>query len=184
MEVQPKTGVNNRVGKFLIATPAVSTGFFNRSVVFIYEDSLNGTAGLTINKPSGIDFADIAADRHLPYAHNQTYVYTGGPVNARAINMLHTDDWSSRNTLHTGTGLDISSDDVMIYKIAQGNEPNAYRLTAGASVWAPGQLDHEINSKQWLLLELPHSAVFDYKGVAQWENSIELYGHQFVSQWF
>lgn len=174
----------SRVGKFLIATPKISTGFFQRSVVFIYEDSLNGTAGLVLNKPSNIDFADIAADRNLIYPRNTEYIHNGGPVNSRAVTILHTDDWTSQNTLHTGTGLDISSDNLMIYKIVDGNVPSGFRVMAGAAVWAPGQLDHEMTHKQWMLMDLPHSTVFDVDGEQQWERSIDLYGQQCVAQWF
>jgi putative transcriptional regulator len=174
----------SRVGKFLVATPKIRTGFFEHSVIFIYEDSLNGTAGLVINKPSSIDFADIAGDRNIDYPRNTTLIHTGGPVTPRAVTLLHTDEWASQNTLHTSTGLDISSDEVMLHKIATGNTPQGFRTFSGLSIWVPGQLDHEISHQQWLLTELPHSAVFDVDGVKQWERSVELYGQQFVAEWF
>lgn len=174
----------NRVGKFLIATPKINTGFFQHSVVFIYEDSLNGTAGLVVNKPSTFDFADLAMERNIEYPRHNTMIHTGGPVNPRAVTVMHTDEWFSQNTLHTATGLDISSDEVMIHKIAEGNAPDGYRAVSGVSIWAPGQLDHEISHQHWLLMDLPHSIVFDIDGVKQWETCVERYGQQFVAQWF
>jgi putative transcriptional regulator len=159
-------------------------GFFARSVIFVYEDSSAGTAGLTINKPTNSDFADIVLDRGYQMHRGINPLYAGGPVNIRAITMLHTDEWYSENTMYTGTGLNLSSDNLMIHKLVDGNTPKQYRLFAGASVWAPGQLDAEINSDSWLVSSLPIDAVFHSKGDKQWEHCIELAGQALVSVWF
>lgn len=174
----------NRAGKFLIARPQLNQGFFARSVVYIYEDTANGTAGLTINRPSPGDFADVAQDRGHHYPRGITPIYAGGPVNTRAITMLHTDEWHSENSLYTGTGLDLSSDNLMIYKLIDGNTPKQYRLMAGAAVWAPGQLQAEIDRGSWLVSSLPLDAVFYSQGDRQWERCIELAGQELVASWF
>lgn len=175
----------SRVGKFLIARPNIEAGFFARSIVFIYEDTARGTAGLTINKPCGLDFAQIAVQRGQDYAPGQTPIYKGGPVNENSITLLHTDDFISKNTLHTGTGLDVSSDEIMIQKIIDGNTPRGFRVCAGASIWAPGQLDFEIKKNYWLVTELDHSIVFNYQpGDKQWESAINYTGQQFVQRYF
>lgn len=174
----------SRAGKFLIARPGLTQGFFARSVVFVYEDSDNGTAGLVVNKTSTGDFADVVLDRGYQVPRGVNPIYAGGPVNIRAITMLHTDEWYSQNTLYTGTGLNLSSDNLMIHKLVEGNTPKKYRLFAGASVWAPGQLDFEVNRDSWLVSTLPIDAVFHNKGDQQWEHCIDLAGQALVSAWF
>jgi putative transcriptional regulator len=174
----------SKAGKFLIARPQLTQGFFARSVVYVYEDSVNGTAGLVVNKSTSGDFADIVLDRGYEISRGVIPIYAGGPVNIRAITMLHTDEWYSQNTMFTGTGLNLSSDNLMIHKLVEGNTPNQFRLFAGASVWAPGQLDSEINRDSWLVSSLPINVVFHNKGDKQWEHCIDLAGQALVSAWF
>lgn len=173
-----------RVGKFLIARPSIEAGFFARSIIFVYEDTDRGTAGLAVNKQSGLDFVQIAQQRGQVYPQGQTPIFKGGPVNENSIVLLHSDDFVSQNTLHTGTGLDVSSDEVMIQKLIDGNEPRYFRVCAGASVWAPGQLDFEIKKNLWLVSELDHSIAFNHQGDKQWESAIAYAGQQFVHRYF
>ena len=173
-----------RDGKFLIAKPNQISGFFNKSVVFIYEDGAQGTVGLTINKPTPVDFAQMALERGREYPSGINYLFSGGPVNSRAITMIHTDEWSSQNTLHTGHGVDLSSDELMLQKLIDNNVPKQYRLMAGASVWGPQQLSQEISRGSWLLTHLPVGVIFESQGDSQWERCIELAGQQFVAAWF
>lgn len=174
----------SRVGKFLIARPSIEAGFFARTVIYVYEDTDRGTAGLVVNKPTGLDFAQIAQQRGQHYHSGITPIYRGGPVNENSVVLLHSDDFVSQNTLHTGTGLDISSDEIMIQKLIDGNTPRYFRVCAGASIWAPGQLDFEIKKNYWLVSALDHSVAFNQQGDAQWDSAIESAGQYFVQRYF
>lgn len=174
----------SKVGKFLIARPTIATGFFSKSIIYLYEHSSHGDTGLVINKRSGLDFSQIAQQRGLEYPYGITPIFKGGPINESSVLLVHTDDFSSQNTLHTGKGLDISSDEVMIQKIVDGNTPRYYRICAGASVWAPGQLDFEIAKNYWLVADLDYAVVFDQMGDDQWESVIDYIGQQFVHRHF
>ncbi len=158
----------NRVGQYLVAAPALEQGFFHRSVVFIYEDSANGTAGLVVNRPT-----EHTLNQLLPHASTLGVpVFKGGPVNERSLMLFHSDDFTSTNTLHTGTGLDISSDDIMLQKL-ETHPPRRFKPVAGISVWAPGQLDFEIKKNYWLTSTLPNSIVFEQSGDRAWQAAID-----------
>lgn len=175
----------SRAGQFLIATPQLKQEFFARSVVFVYEDSDTGTAGLVINRNTNTaDFADLAADRGMVYPRGVIPIYTGGPVNIRAVTMLHSAEWYSENSLPINDQFTVSSDNLMITKLIDGNTPKYHRLCAGASVWAPGQLDREIAQGNWLISDLPNKTVFQNTGDRQWEQCIEAAGQALVASWF
>jgi putative transcriptional regulator len=158
----------NRVGQYLVAAPALEQGFFHRSVVYIYEDSANGTAGLVVNCPT-----EYTLNQLLPHASTLSVpVYRGGPVNERSLLLWHSDDFTSSNTLHTGTGLDISSDDLMLQKL-ETHQPRRFRAVAGISVWAPGQLDFEIKKNYWLTSALPNNIVFEKPGDEVWQAAVD-----------
>lgn len=174
----------SRVGKFLIARPTVNLGFFSKSTVYIYEDGVNGTAGVALTTPSALTLRDLALQKQLDYSGSSRPIYRGGPVSVSAVMMLHSDDFSSTNTLHTGTGFDVSSDDLMIEKLAMGNEPRYFRLVAGGSVWAPGQLDTEIAKGCWLVSDLSPEIVFGLEREEQWSAAIEYAGSQIIARYF
>lgn len=169
----------------MIARPQLTQGFFAKSVVFVYEDGDAGTAGLAINRNSNrADFADLAADRGMVFPRGMIPIYNGGPVNTRAVTMLHSSEWYSENSFPVNSHFTVSSDNLMITKLIDGNTPKHYRLCAGASVWAPGQLDHEISQGSWLIADLPASTVFHNTGDRQWEQCIEVAGAALVASWF
>jgi putative transcriptional regulator len=174
----------SRVGKFLIARPTVTSDFFANTVVFVYEENHRGTAGIALTHPVEITFANLAQERGFRPVPEPAAVYRGGPVSRSAVMMLHSDEFTASNTLHTGTGLDVSSDEIMIEKIASGCAPVYYRLTVGASVWAPGQLDREIARGLWLVADLDPEIVFGTSGHQQWEAAIESVASQTIARYF
>jgi putative transcriptional regulator len=173
-----------RTGKFLVARPNLTSGFFRKSVVFLYEDGPTGTAGVAISKPTNYTLRDVDPTKTVDYAAADPIIYSGGPVNKKAVMMLHTTDFASSNTIYTNSDLCISSDAVMVDKLYSGNWPKQFRLTAGACVWAPGQLDFEMERNLWLLGDLDMEKIFDYDQEELWGWSIEEIGRQVIAKYF
>ena len=94
-------------GKLLIAPPKMKTGFWYKSVIFITEDHINGSMGIILNKRSSItvsDFTEQIGERlNIP-----GFIYVGGPVNIKALTMLHSSEWMGSNTLRINS--DFSND--------------------------------------------------------------------------
>jgi len=173
---------SNRVGKFLVARPNIQQGFFSKSVVYIYEDGPQGTAGVALNEPTPITLRHMAAQVGVNCGYDDIKVFRGGPVNENAVSLVHTPDFQSQNTFHTQAALDISSDTEMIHRLASGEQPAYFRLTTGASVWAPGQLDSEFKRGFWLLGDLELDQVLTMSGDAQWYRAIELIGNKMFAK--
>ena len=174
----------SKVGKFLIARPNIDSSFFKKSVVFIYEESNLGTLGLNLSTQTNLTLKSIDPDKEVDYFQEDPVIYLGGPVNNRAVMMLHSEEFITSNTLVTGTGLNVSSDNIMVDKMFSGNWPEVFRLTVGASVWGPKQLDFEISQNYWLVSELDHLALFDLWGDELWNWAIEHVGSRTMSRYF
>lgn len=160
-------------GKVLVSHPSLSQGLFSKAVVYVYQHEAKGTLGVILNKRSNFSVADIMAQKGIAYDHGHM-VFTGGPVNQQALQILHSDDWYSQNTLQLPQGLAISSDTVMIEKIAMGNEPSLWRTFAGMAAWGPGQLENEINRpNSWMIAQADYGLIFDWSDHEQWMKSIE-----------
>lgn len=170
-------------GKLLIATPVLDTDVvFHHSVVYIYEQRPNGEhVGVILNKPSefrctslgalkGIDFDPMLEDK---------VIHKGGPVSDTSILLLHTSEWTSTNTMTATEQVCMTSDALMLEKLAMGNEPDGWRMFAGMSVWQRGQLQDEINRGGWLQVATPSNhAIFDYADEAQYVKGIDLAASQ------
>jgi len=68
----------------------------------------------------------------------------------------------------------MTSDALMLEKLAMGNEPKGWRMFAGMSVWQRGQLEDEIAKGGWLVAEPSNHSIFDYATEEQYVKAIDL----------
>lgn len=173
-------------GKFLIARPSIVDPFFKRGVVFIYECSPTGTAGLVINhvlpkfsthtllEGRGFNTASVPLEP----------LFRGGPVNEKAVVMFHSAEWTSSNTLNVTENYSVSSDDIMIFKYINGETPRHYRFCTGAAVWHPRQIAAEIHANNWLISDLPPELVFEEDPRTLWDLSVEKNAQETIDRYF
>jgi putative transcriptional regulator len=173
-------------GKLLIAPPNVRGSFWSKTVVFVSEDHARGSMGLVLNKKSKITIADFALqcgiETDLP-----GHIYIGGPVNAKALTLLHSSEWTCGNTMMITSQFSISSSHDIMHRLAMGDCPKHWRLMLGLCAWAPDQLDSEMKGLppynhdfSWLTASSDYNLVFGSDGSDQWTQSIEHSGSEFV----
>jgi putative transcriptional regulator len=182
----------NKIGKLLIAHPNVEAeNIFAKTVIYVYQDdSEQGSLGVILNKPSRFRITDIAAEKNIVFGDTTKKVYHGGPVNPQALVLLHSDDWYSTNTVGAGNNLCVSSDNNMLEKISNGDEPAYWRLFGGMCGWAPGQLEAELSGQwpyrpenSWLTADANDSLIYDYDGKSQWTNLVEISSQQMFDKY-
>lgn len=172
------------IGKCLIARPSITDPYFKRSVVFIYEHTPQATIGLVINKRSPtLQLKDILSSRGYDTIATDP-LFVGGPVNERAVSMLHSTGFTSSNTMTVDSRFSISSDDLMIYKFINGDVPDGYKFCLGSSVWHPRQIVMEIKSNHWLISELNQHDIFDFEGRELWDRAIEKNAQETIDKFF
>jgi putative transcriptional regulator len=142
-------------GKLLVATPVLNHNVvFSKSVVYVYDENAQGQVmGVILNKPSKFKISSLGSLKDIPFdpSLELKYVHKGGPVSDTSVILLHTNEWVSSNSQNANNQLSITSDLLMIEKLATGNEPKSWRMFAGMSVWGMDQLDNEVNNQNaWL----------------------------------
>lgn len=178
------------IGSLLVAPPAQKDEYWEESVIFIYERTPASVVGLILNKPSERYVAELATHHGHQYQGSEP-LHMGGPVNPSSLIMLHTDDWSSRNTMHIAENIMISSDRNMIERLSEGDMPRKWKLFLGMSVWAPMQLDGELKGnppwskkKSWVIAPANESILFGKDCQKIWKKSIELAAKDMVENYF
>ena len=178
----------NLTGKLLIAPPNVRGNFWAKTVIFVTENADRGSVGIVVNKRSKMQLREFAeqcgVDLDLP-----GYVYVGGPVNVKALTMLHSAEWACGNTLRINNEFSISSSGDLLTRIAMGDCPNHWRLFVGLCQWAPDQLESELKGRHpynhdfsWLTATPHRNSIFGLDGQDQWTQAIEQSGMEFVQR--
>jgi putative transcriptional regulator len=171
-------------GKILVAHPNLDSGLFGKSVILLTEHHDSGTVGFILNRPSNVDLTKIMSERGVAW-NTVDALYHGGPLNTSALVLIHTDDFSSQNTMYLPGGYAISSDELMIEKILMDNRPNAFRLVTGICSWAPGQIAQEIQKhKSWLTATPNDVTIFNSTGLKQWRKALNVVASETTAQYF
>lgn len=178
--------MKNLVGNLLIAPPSVKGNFFQKTVILLTENHKDGSVGLVLNKATKVSLREFAKQNGVQMSV-PGFVHLGGPISAKAMTMLHTNDWACDNTLRINDKISISSSQSILTKIAMGQVPRQWRIFVGLCGWTKGQLQSELEgsgpydrNQSWLTATANEDFLFALNGSEQWTESIELAGSEFA----
>lgn len=170
-------------GQLLVAMPGIDDLRFNKTVIYIYEHSLEfGAHGIVINKPAvKMSFNDILDqlkieknidmdEDHIPQ------ILLGGPEQITHGFILHSDDYFRPETCFIQNNIALTSTQDILEDIAAGNGPNKSLIALGCASWIRGQLEDEIMSNVWLTVPADTHLLFQTPFSARWEKAIEVLG--------
>lgn len=149
---------------FLIAMPHMADTHFAQTVTYLIDHNENGAMGLVINKPSGLNLADVLEqlrpDEEPPALCRSLPIFTGGPVQTDRGFVLHPSGVHFQATLELGE-LCLSTSQDVLFAIADGNGPDHYLITLGYAGWDAGQLEAELIDNAWLTCPADADILFD-----------------------
>lgn len=178
-------------GQLLVSQPKNTDGHFSKSVVLIAQHDHSGAWGVVINR-----LARTVKMQHIMEAAKIEYdkddlAYIGGPVEPTRVQVVHTLDWSSANTLKITDEIGITGDVSVLAAISQNEGPKMYRAGVGLSVWSAGQLDGEQSGlspwtpeHRWLTIPATIDLMFNNEGDEQWQAAIDATVRQRIAELF
>lgn len=149
-------------GRLLVATPNLADPNFDRTVVLLLEHADEGALGVVLNRPSDLDLAEPLPEWARAAAHPPV-LFIGGPVAPSAAVCLAragvcggAQGWEPllgpRGPLRGALGpvgmLDLDADPDEAIPRLEG-----IRVFAGYAGWGPGQLETEIASGGWFVVD-------------------------------
>lgn len=139
-------------GKLLVATPLIGDGNFERTVVLMLAHQEEGAAGVVLNRPSGLLVSD-ALPQWAPHLVPPSTMFIGGPVSNKSVVALarvrhdpNQEWWTPMLGLVGTLDLEAEVDEV-------GHAVDGVRLFAGYAGWSLGQLEDEIDSGAWFVVD-------------------------------
>lgn len=149
---------------FLMAMPHMADPNFAQTLIYLIEHNREGAMGLVVNRPSGLNLADILEqlrpDEPVGLANHQVVVFSGGPVQTDRGFVLHPADAQFQATLSLGE-LGVTTSQDVLFAIADGVGPKHYFIALGYAGWQPGQLEAELVDNVWLSCPAQPHILFD-----------------------
>ena len=150
-------------GHFLIATPVIGSGFFNRSLTYICDHTDQGAMGIVVNQCLEIGLVDMLThlDIEATSACPDSLILAGGPVATDHGFVLHRGEpsWEGSQSINDEVSLTGSRD--VLCAIAAGEGPQEYLVALGYAGWAPGQLEAEMAENSWLTVKADLKVLFE-----------------------
>lgn len=157
-------------GVFLVASDQLADPRFHAGVILLIQHDAEGSAGLVINRQSGLALTEILPENSKLAVPGAVLSY-GGPVEPETLLALvkvrqdspEPADKIFENLYITGVGV------LEEWPMFAG-QVLACRAFAGYCGWAPGQLEKEIQRGDWQVVPADAASVFNSNGKALWEN--------------
>jgi len=157
-------------GQLLVATPALDDPNFRRSVVILLDHGEDGALGLVVNRPLEVDVAEVLP-AWQPYATDPGRLFHGGPVQVdSALGLVavpgDSDEPVGVRRLIGSLGLvDLDAPPEVVAGAVAG-----LRIFAGYAGWSRGQLEDEIRSGAWYVLDAEAGDAFTGSPEGLWRD--------------
>ncbi len=150
---------------------------FDRTVVYVLEHRDDGALGVVINRPTD-ESLDEPLDRWVDLQAEPDSIFLGGPVEPDAlIALAYSNDPVIEPTdeLSPVSGrvvsADLTTDPILIAGLV-----DSVRVFRGYAGWGPGQLEGEIDSGAWLVLDAEPGDVFAPEPDQLWRDVLRRQG--------
>lgn len=177
----------NLPGTLLIAPPHVQHQIWGSATVLVTDINKSGTTGLLLNKESRMTIAEFGDRLGFDLEHVPGMLHIGGTDRQTSFCLLHSPEWTSKNTFRVNNCFSISSDNEVLKRFEQGDEPEQWRMFLGMCTWKPNQLENEINgigssntNFSWCTSSCDPKLVFDSDLEDIWDISLERCSSEFA----
>lgn len=166
-------------GQFLVAMPGIDDLRFEKAVIYLYEHTPKGAAGLVVNRPSlQMSFAELLEQLQIEHAllKKQPELLIGGPDKFSNGFVLHSSEYQVDSTRRLSDCLSLTSTQDILLDIAWNKGPQQYLVVLGRATWTAGQLEDELLSNVWLTAKATDDILFHTPFAKRWDSALNKIG--------
>lgn len=162
-------------GRLLVAEPMLGDPNFDRTVVLVIEHTEEGALGLVLNRPTDVAVAD-ALPAWEPVVTQPGVLHVGGPVESQSGWCLARAREAASLAGFVPVLDDLGLVDLDLDPAEVAESFHAVRLYSGYSGWGPGQLEMELTSDTWFVVDAEPDDPFLPDGAALWSRILSRQG--------
>lgn len=166
---QSVTGLSK--GKFLVASRGMADPSFSETVILLIDHGPHGAVGVIINRPTEKRLSEIFPEIK-GLKQRKDLVYLGGPVGMTQMLMLIQSPEKPEETGHVIGDIYVGTGRQVLDRTVSDERGLKFRVYAGYSGWAPGQLEREVMRGDWHILRADSDTVFGRKSSEIWPELI------------
>jgi putative transcriptional regulator len=152
----------------LIARGDLPDSIFADSIVLVMNNLGSAPVGIIINRPMPVPVSGLFPDlKRLAQVSDK--VYFGGPVDFGSVWFLFRAAAPPEHAIQAFDDVYVSSDQQLLLQLLGRDKPmDGLRIFVGHAGWAPGQLEVEIDRRDWTLKRAEADAIFSGKSEHPW----------------
>ncbi len=165
-------------GKILVASPNLKDPYFSQSIVYICTHDEAGAIGIIINQKIGmISYSDLVFinDKNASIPKNKKIpLMFGGPINTDMLIALSTKEQDDDSLMSFSIHTDITS--FLKQQQLKKYSSEKFILAKGVAAWDSQQLEEEVESNHWIIVEADQKLIFSTKRRNKWSEIIKQLG--------
>jgi putative transcriptional regulator len=176
LNAQRPIDAGDLAGRLLVASPQINDPRFERSVILLWRQDEDGSAGFVINRPHA-ELTIAHAIRPLgvkPGAWGRRAMLDGGPCQTDHGFVLFDEAWAhpDDDAQPIVPGILMSGAPAVLARLArQRTSPRAV-MAAGHAGWVTGQLEAEIGEGAWFVADLDADLIFGDNHAGKWPRAL------------
>jgi putative transcriptional regulator len=152
----------------LIPRDDLPDSIFSDSIVLVMNNLGPAPVGIIINRPMPIPVSRLFPDLKR-LAPVRDAVYFGGPLEFESVWFLFRAATPPEHAIQAFDGVYLSADRQLLLQLLGRDKPmDSLRIFVGHAGWAPGQLEAEIERRDWTLKRAEAEAIFSGKSEHPW----------------
>jgi putative transcriptional regulator len=165
-------------GQLLLAMPDMPDPRFARAVILLCVHDEGGALGIALHEPAhGVSLRSLLSSFDIAAQDvADDVVLAGGPVEPRRGFVLHSRDWTAKDSHVVGPDIALTGSLEVLAAIASGQGPKHYLMALGYAGWSAGQLERELASPGWFVGTADPRRLFDMAPDARWAGAFALEG--------
>ncbi len=151
-------------GELLIAAPTIGDPRFFHTVILVVRHDQSGAFGIVINRPVGersiASLLEVTGG-DASGVEGSVPVFAGGPVQPELGFVVHSAEYKSAGTTAVDEHLAMTASREILRDIGHHRGPQKSLFAFGYAGWAPGQLEAELDRRDWFLAPEEPKLIFD-----------------------
>jgi putative transcriptional regulator len=166
-------------GLLLVASPSQHQGVFEQAVCLVLEHSEEKAVGIVLNKPMQVSFASFLSQVAPDLSSNASskLLHFGGPESGPILAVHDVPELAEGGNQ---LGIYLSAQVDHLKQLAESNT-RKLKLYAGSLFWGPTELDRQVVSGDWHLLQAAPEIVFDDES-SMWINAMRSIANQIYTE--